>query len=92
MLLAHERWGVYKRGNGVAGMGFWGVPFGPARVRVAGTCDPHVGGTLATEGCCALVESLVLDPEPASFLLFWQGGSLGPVLATGVLGFLGKNA
>ena len=49
---------------------FGEVPFGPARVGVAGTCDPLVGGTLATEGCCALVESLVLDPEPASFLLF----------------------
>ena len=73
VLLAHVRQGVfrlYNRGNGVASMGFLGVPFGPAGVGVAGTCDPPVGGTLATEGCCALVESLVLDPEPASFLLF----------------------
>ena len=59
----------------MAGVGNWGggVPVGSARVGVACSCDPQVGGTLATKGCCALVESLVLDPEPASLLLFCKG-------------------
>ena len=70
---------------------FWGVPFGPAGVGIAGTCDPHVGVTLATEGRCALVESLVARSGTCIFFVVLLGGSLGPVLATGVFGVSGEE-
>ena len=77
----------------MAGMGFFWGSCWFCRVGVAGTCDPHVCRALAKEACCALVESLVLNLEPASFFVVLQGSSLGPVLVTGVfLGFWGKNA
>ena len=76
----------------MAGTGFFWVLFSPVGVGVAGTCDPHVGGTLATEGCCALVESLVLDPKPALYLLFCKGSPWDPRWSLEFLGFLGKNA
>ena len=35
----------------MVGIVFFGVPVDPTGVGVAGTCNPHVGRILATEGC-----------------------------------------